>query len=334
MNKKKLNWKIIDPLLGKISDLKIAAMYNVSISPIYRRRTALGIPAYAMGQEMDWGPIDALLTAGASIKDVCAEFNIASPRLNKRCKKLGIIRKKPEPPWKDIDPLLGKEPDADIAREFNLTPLAVFRRRRELGIPSLIIVKEVDWSEIDPYLGTCTDRELAEEAGILTGRVANRRRSFDIPPFIVRAYRKEEIYWKAIEPYLGTMTDRQIADKFHISAASVGKKRRKLGIEVYKPPPDWRKDRVIFSNMSDLDIAKKYNVSSSAANAARSKLGMTTPKRDLSFIDEYLDSLSDAEIAEKFDLKIKAVYDRRLRVKRRTIEKQNLNHILNTKRGV
>ncbi|MCL2147531.1 MAG: hypothetical protein FWH52_06960, partial [Synergistaceae bacterium] len=60
------------------------------------------------------------------------------------------------------------------------------------------------------------------------------------------------------------------------------------------------------------EIAQKYDVSTSSACSARFRLGMSRLKKDLSFIDQYLGALSDAEIARKFGIKEKAVcYHRR-----------------------
>ena len=69
-----------------------------------------------------------------------------------------------------------------------------------------------------------------------------------------------------------------------------------------------------------MQIAKRYRVSTSAAGAARSKLGMTEPKKDLSFIDQYLDVLNDAEIADKLGIKKRTVYNRRYLVKHRSLD--------------
>ena len=90
-----------------------------------------------------------------------------------------------------------------------------------------------------------------------------------------------------------------------------------MGIQAYTQPVDWRKIAHLFNKMSDMAIAKMHNVSTSAVCAARKRLGLSVPKTDLSFIDRYLDILSDTEIAEKFVIKRRAVYHRRYLVKHR-----------------
>ena len=318
MRKKELDWETIDQLLGTKSDKKIAAMCKVSVSPIRDRRLVLGIRAYERGQERDWASIDPLLTSGISLKDVSLKFNIPSPTLNDRCRKLGIARPKPEPHcWEEIDPLLGTMPDVELALKFGTSKSAIGVRRKLLGVAACLQWKIIDWKEVDPYLGTCTDRELADRAGISETRVAQRRRRFGISSFSDRPGNKERIDWKAIEPYLGTVHDGQLAAKFNISKAAIANKRLALGVKAYKRPDSWRKNPRLFKKMSNMELAKKYRVSTSSAGSARSKLGMTNPKKDFSFIDQYLDVLSNAEIAEKFGLKKITVYNRRYRVTKR-----------------
>ena len=320
MRKKELDWETIDPLLGSASDKKIAAMYKVSVSPIRSRRVALGIPAYIRGQERDWALIDPLLTSGVSIKDVTLRFNIYGPTLYDRCRKLGIIRPKPEQPcWEEIDPLLGTVPDVELGREFNISKGVIARRRKQLGVAACLKWEIIDWSGIDPYLGRHTDREIAEEAGVSEARVANRRRRLGIASFSNHLGSIERIDWKAIEPYLGSMPDRRLAEKFKVSSSSICKKRLDMGIKAYRPPWNWRKNAHLFNKLSNMQIAKRYNVSTSAAGTARSKLGMSEPKKDHSFIDQYLDVLSDAEIAEKFGLEKRTVYNRRYLAKRKNL---------------
>ena len=318
MKKKELDWDAIDQLLSTTSDRKIAAMYKVSVTPIRSRRVALSIPAYTRGQERDWASIDPLLAAGVPTKDIILRFNIHSPTLNDRRRKLGLIPSKPEPPcWPEIDPLLGTMSDVELAREFNVSKTAIAMRRKQLGVPAYLEWEIIDWSKVDPYLGSCTDREIAEKAGVSEARVSSRRRRLGIPPFSDRTGSEEIIDWKKIEPYLGTMHDKQLADKFNVSLSSICRKRLDMGIKAYKPPWNWRKNKYLFEKSSNMQIAKRYRISTSAAGSARSKLGMSEPKKDHSFIDQYLGVLNDAEIAEKFGLEKRSVYNRRYRVTKR-----------------
>jgi len=317
---KNMDWKTIDSLLKVMSDRKIASMYKVSKSFIRKRRIALGIPAYSKDQERDWSLIDPLLIDGvASIKELSLRFNIDEQTLfSRRRRKLGIIIPKSEFPWPEIDPLLGKVPDGELAKEFNIMTEAVFRRRKELGIPAYQFRSKIDWSLIDPHLGNIPDSELAERAGISKSAVVSRRQRFDIPPFSgVSNKKKCKIDWETIYPYLGTTTDRELAKKFNVSTASIWRMRIMMNIKAFSQPVDWEKTAHLFGELSDMEIAKIHNVSRPAANLARKKFGLTKPKKDLSYIDQYLDSLSDTEIAEKFGLRRISVYHRRYLVNKR-----------------
>ena len=320
MRKIELDWKTIDPLLGEMSDAAIAAMYEVSTRPIRSRRIALGISAYIRGQERDWASIDPLLTAGVSIKDISLKFDIHCNTLQDRRRKLGLISPKRKPPcWSEIDPLLGTAPDVKLAREFNVSKFTIAMRRKKLGVPACLKWEIIDWSDIDSDLGSCTDREIALEAGVSVARVSSRRRRLGIPPYSGHRGSVERIKWKAIEPYLGTTSDKQLAKKFKVSSSSINRKRLDMGISAYKAPMSWRQSRRLFKRRSNMEIAKRFNVSTSAAASARTKLGMSEPKKDHSFIDQWLDTLSDAEIAEKFGIKKRAVYNRRYLVKRKNL---------------
>ena len=92
-----------------------------------------------------------------------------------------------------------------------------------------------------------------------------------------------------------------------------------MGIKAYRQPVDWKKATHLFNKLSDMEIAKMYSVSACTVCAVRKKFGMSEPKKDLSFIDPYLDILGNAEIAEKFGIKKRAVYHRRHLLKRRKL---------------
>jgi predicted DNA-binding protein YlxM (UPF0122 family) len=108
------------------------------------------------------------------------------------------------------------------------------------------------------------------------------------------------------------MTDKDLADKYNISRTVIWKRRHKFGIKAYKTPIDWKKAEHLFNELSIMEIAKKFHISTESTYAARRKLGLSEPRNDRSVIDQYLDTLSDAEIAEKFDIKKSTVYHRRI----------------------
>ena len=154
-----------------------------------------------------------------------------------------------------------------------------------------------------------------------TAAVFARRNRLGIPPFFeVSVEKKYQIDWETIDSYLGTTADKKLADKYNVSTASIWNRRIKMGIKAYRQPVNWEKAVHLFNKLSNMEIAKMYSVSVGAVSWARKKFGMIGPKKDLSFIDPYLDTLSDAEIAKKFGIKKTSVYHRRYLLKHRKIE--------------
>jgi hypothetical protein len=150
------------------------------------------------------------------------------------------------------------------------------------------------------------------------GSVASRRRLLGIPSFSgISGGGKKTIDWEEIIPYLGTTTDKMLADKYNVSVTSIYVKRIKMGIKAYAQPVDWEKITHLFNIIPDIELAKMHNVSTGAVLSARKRLGIAAPKKDLSFIDQYLDNLSDTEIAKIFGLKKISVYHRRFLVNKK-----------------
>lgn len=94
--------------------------------------------------------------------------------------------------WKEIDPLLGTEPDSKIARRFGLNPDDVSARRKELGIPGFRWPKgsvpsrasHIWTAEEDALLGTDTIAAVAKKLGVPTSQVQKRMKKLDIPAYM------------------------------------------------------------------------------------------------------------------------------------------------------
>lgn len=93
--------------------------------------------------------------------------------------------------WAEVDKLLGKVPDADIAKRFGVGKTTVGDRRKKLKIPSFGLLGRTDWKKFDGLLGTMPDRELASLIGCKAETVAKRRISFEIERFDVEKREKK-----------------------------------------------------------------------------------------------------------------------------------------------
>ena len=87
----KINWELIDPLLGVEPDTAIAEAHNISLSSVTTRRYRLGIPAHPSRakKSINWAVIDPVL--GLQPDPVIAkQFKIDVHSVQNRRRKLGI----------------------------------------------------------------------------------------------------------------------------------------------------------------------------------------------------------------------------------------------------
>jgi hypothetical protein len=82
------NWSIIDTLLGRVSDSKIAFFFGIPQISIYNRREKLGILPF---EYVDWSIIDPLLSKGndEEISDLF-DKTVTIEAIRKRRKDLNI----------------------------------------------------------------------------------------------------------------------------------------------------------------------------------------------------------------------------------------------------
>jgi hypothetical protein len=78
---------------------------------------------------------------------------------------------------------LGKVPDCDIARRFEVSQTAVLNARRSRGIPPFRTIPSynIEWDSVG--LGDLTDQHLADILGCSKGLVHKERRRRNIPPY-------------------------------------------------------------------------------------------------------------------------------------------------------
>jgi hypothetical protein len=99
-----------------------------------------------------------------------------------------VVKGKPERTRKEVvwteemDKLLGKVADAELAKRFKISKSAVVLKRETKKIPSA--EPYVIWtSEMDALLGTMPDKEVAKLVRINRIKVTGRRLQLGIPPF-------------------------------------------------------------------------------------------------------------------------------------------------------
>lgn len=126
-----IDWSLVDPLLGTMSDAELSRTLNINLNAITSRRCRQGIDAF---NTIDWNAIDHLLGT-ASDQDIASRFGVTRQTIRKRRNKTSV------PAfisldWSKVDPILGKKNDREIAEEFGVSQASIRKRRAKLGIPS------------------------------------------------------------------------------------------------------------------------------------------------------------------------------------------------------
>lgn len=133
-------------LLGVLYDSQVAEMFGLTMRVVRARRLDLGIPAKGkvssapsdrdlrILQDTSMSTRDKATALGISIQYTSVLIRRHAPNLSTATGK-GRPRK-PLPP--ELDGLLGKMSDSDIARRLGITRLSVAMRRNELEIPAFV----------------------------------------------------------------------------------------------------------------------------------------------------------------------------------------------------
>ena len=179
---------------------------------------------------------------------------------------------------------LGKESDAQLAREFDKGSTTIRDIRRQLNIPPFKPAPNVfNWTpEVEKLLGTKKDTDVAEQLGIHKAAVGYHRQKLGIGPFVpeelpdgaprtVHSWTEQEIQ------LLGTMHDTKLALQLGLPHTVVTYQRKKLGIMPFKPI-----DRVVWTRkmlqdlgqMTDSEYAEHHCISSGTIRLKRMTLGI------------------------------------------------------------
>ena len=141
-----IDWGLIDSLI-KMPVAKLATRFGVSRAAIYARRRTLAKGPPQRPVRTPWDEIDELLRGQTvSVKEIAKRFSLTDSAIYKRRRVLGFTRANLKelnlPPstskgsWAEIDPMLraAEVPIAALAKRFGITPGAIYKRRRKLGL--------------------------------------------------------------------------------------------------------------------------------------------------------------------------------------------------------
>jgi hypothetical protein len=177
--------------------------------------------------------------------------------------------------------LLGKIPDAALAKKLDLAVSTILHKRQKLGIPASRPAKSIDWTPaMIATLGRIPDGDVARiyDMNILT--VYKKRVSLGIQCYARKS--KSWHYWTKKEiALLGKMPDGDVALRTGINKASVAWKRCKLKIPPFtqKRPKklltDWTlKEIALLGEMTDAAAAAALDLAHSAVRLKRISLGI------------------------------------------------------------
>jgi len=177
--------------------------------------------------------------------------------------------------------MLGKIPDAALARKIGLDVGTVLKKRHKLGIPASRPAKTINWTPaIIATLGKIPDSEVARINGMNILSVHKKRAALGIKCYARKS--KSWHYWTKKEiALLGKMPDGEVALRTGIHKASVAWKRCKLEIPPFtkKRPKklltDWtRKEVALLGKMTDAAAAAALDLAHSAVRLKRISLGI------------------------------------------------------------
>jgi len=180
--------------------------------------------------------------------------------------------------WKPAEiELLGKVPDARIARKLKLARDTVAGERRRRGIPPFCA--PVEWTdEALSLLGTDTDARIAAELGVSVSAVSCKRRALEIAPYTPHygaARRREDPFWTLErDALLGTASDAVIARRLRVPHHRVRARRSKLGIPPAWPVPrhDWSEIDPLLGREADGAIGARFGIHGDSVRRRRLKL--------------------------------------------------------------
>jgi hypothetical protein len=178
--------------------------------------------------------------------------------------------------------LLGRIPDAQLARKLGIRLDAVQRERRRQEIePFRPRRPDIEWtSKMIQLLGTDIDSSVAESLGLPMYCVRHKRQRKGIPPYgdpPEQQHAHSFIWAKNKIALLGSDSDRKVATRLGTNLAVVGRQRTLLGIPSFYPQRriSWTREMTaLLGKVTDWKIARKYRMSRGSVARQRRKLGI------------------------------------------------------------
>jgi hypothetical protein len=201
---------------------------------------------------------------------------------------VGRLKSYKEVVWtEEIDACLDQQSDQAIGLRFGISPGAIARRRRLLGIVSHRYTKRskpIEWTaDAVQLLGTMTDIDLAKQLGSTPYWVRKKRYELGIEPYqmpeeAALRERRSNIVWTDEEiALLGTKSDPEIAKLLGVHPASVTLKRKKMGIapSIEMDACEWTTQMLgLLGEVSDNFIGREYGISPITVKVKRLELGI------------------------------------------------------------
>ena len=264
-------------LLGKVPDQSIVDTFGIPHRQVYKKRTALGIPAQQK-REMNhkWKPEHVALLGTAPDPVIAKQIGVSAVvvRVKRRAMK---IPRFPDPksapaviPQHFVEQF-NKLSDGEIARALGYAQATVSSYRRKMGIATTRVQGTLP-EEANAFLGTTTDIELAKRYGVSTQCVHKRRHTLGVSR--MAAPERPPITAEIIAQF-GTRGDKDIALDFRLTVREVLFARNKLGIAPYSRAVNLPEEAIaLLGKQTDASIAERFGVSATTIVNVRKQLGV------------------------------------------------------------
>jgi hypothetical protein len=224
--------------LGKVPDNILARQYGIYPGRVRTERIRRQIPSARPAPSLiAWTP--AMLTELGTAPDptVASRWGLSTASINIKRRSLGIpaFRARSQPPqsipWTpSLVKLIGKRPDAELARSFDVPRYRIRIERLARGQRAPGWAGRVEWTrEMLMNLRTLTTGEFVKRYRISPATVAEKRRELGIVSTAVRPIR----WTDQLIRLLGQISDRELARRVGCSRDAVRRKRRALCVRPF-----------------------------------------------------------------------------------------------------